>query len=88
MKRGCNILTLSNCQSADTVTADEICSLVYRRHTLGSLLFKDVPVTNGQSYCILEFFQPSFHDQLEIKGFTDDLLAKKPYLRKELTSAE
>ena len=53
---------------------------------MGSLKFNNIPITNGQSYCILEFFQPGYYDELEIDGFTNDLLAKKPYLRKELRS--
>ena len=55
---------------------------------MGSLKFNNIPITNGQSYCILEFFQPEYYDELKIDRFTDDLLAKKPHLKKVLRSPQ
>ena len=54
-QKGCNILSLINCRSAVTATANKIAAMVFRRWVIGSIAFKDYPTGNGDSYSILEF---------------------------------
>ena len=86
MQRGCNILSLMNCRSTDSKVADEIPALIYRRNIVGSITFKNIPVTNGQSHCILEFLQPEFYNEHQIDKFADNLVAKNPLLRELIKS--
>ena len=80
-QRGCNILSLINCRSTESATANKIAAMIFRRQILGSLRFGDWKTINGDSYSILEFLQPEFYDELEIESFTENFLAEKPHLR-------
>ena len=74
-------MSLINCRSCESATANRIAALVFRREIKGSIRFCDWKTINGDSYSILAFLQPEFYDELEIESYTESLLSKKPHLR-------
>lgn len=80
-REGCNIISLINCKSTVSATANKISALVCRRRILGSMSFGKHLIGNGDSYSLMYFFQPEFYDELEIEGYKEAFLAEKPYLR-------
>ena len=87
-QEGCNIVSLINCRSTESATADRISALVFRRQILGTINFGNFPIGNGNSYSLIEFFRPELYDDLEIQNFTEDFFAQKPYLRDQVKSLE
>ena len=57
-QRGCNILSLINCRSTESATANKIAALIFRRQIVGAMRFEGWETINGDSYSILEFVQP------------------------------